>query len=279
MDKYVLIPQQLKLEGTLTESQFYDPGKVDAPTVLMTHTQAYWTKLTEGTLTPREARKTGFPFSPLLVERAVSIAQGTLHNALHALEHGCAINGAGGTHHAFTGHGEGFCILNDFGIAANWLLHEGLVERILIVDLDVHQGNGTAEIFRNEPRVFTFSMHCEANYPMHKETSDLDLALPAYLEDQAYLEKLEEVLPNLLDHFHPDMVFYLAGVDILATDKLGKLSISPQGCAERDRFVIQSCRDRDIPMAISLGGGYSPDIWDIVEAHCQTFRIAQEVWN
>ena len=166
MEKYDLIPEQLNYEGTTISGNYYRPGKLDEETILLTHTRDYWEKLRDGTITPREARKTGFPYSPQLVERGRTIAMGTLQNALLAQEYGLAINGAGGTHHAFTDRGEGFCLLSDIGIAAKWLLDRKLVKKALVVDLDVHQGNGTAQIFQDDPRVFTFSMHCEANYPL-----------------------------------------------------------------------------------------------------------------
>ncbi len=278
MEKYELIPQQLLYEGTLTPANFYQPSILDEDVLLLTHEEAYWRKLQKGLLSPKEIRRTGFPYSPQLIERGRIIAQGTIQNALYAMKWGVAINGAGGTHHAFADRGEGFCIFNDIAIAANWLLQQGLVKQILIVDLDVHQGNGTAAIFQHEPRVFTFSMHCEANYPLHKEHSDLDLGLPVGIADDEYLSLLYHTLPALIDQVQPDIVFYLAGVDILNTDRLGKLNVSRQGCKERDRFVLRSCHHQGLPVVISLGGGYSPQVRDIVDAHCETFRQAQEIW-
>ena len=278
MEKYELIPEQLLYEGTITTGNFYHPEKLEESIILKTHSQEYWTKLKTGALTPKEIRRTGFPFSPALIERGRYIANGTLQNSRLAMTHGVAINGAGGTHHAYADHGEGFCILNDFAIAAIELLDQKEVTKILIVDLDVHQGNGTAAIFQNNPSVFTFSMHCEANYPLKKETSDLDIGLPAGASDNEYLHQLHATLPRLLDHVEPDIVFYLSGVDILATDRLGKLAVSKQGCKERDRFVLESCHKHNLPIVISLGGGYSPQLRDIVDAHCETFRLAQEIW-
>ena len=278
MEKYSLIPEQLLYEGTIREDNLFDPGKLDESIVLLTHEVAYWEKLKYQQISPREERRMGFPLSPQLVQRGLTIASGALRNALFAMEHGVSINGAGGTHHAYAGHGEGFCLLNDIAIAANYLLREHILRNILIVDLDVHQGNGTAHIFRDEARVFTFSMHCEANYPLRKERSDCDIALPAFMDDEAYLRVLENTLPRLLDEVQPDLVFYLAGVDILATDKLGKLNCSRAGCKARDAFVFQACKARKLPVAVALGGGYSPQIKDIVEAHCNTFRLAQEIW-
>jgi acetoin utilization deacetylase AcuC-like enzyme len=190
-----------------------------------------------------------------------------------------ALNIAGGTHHAYRDRGEGFCLLNDFALAAAALLDEGRIERALIVDLDVHQGNGTAKIFENDPRVFTFSMHGAGNYPMHKESSDLDVGLPDGIDDRHYLELLDAHWPRLLDEVEPDMVFYQCGVDILETDKLGRLGVSTAGCAARDRRILERCHTDEVPVVCSMGGGYSPDIWHIVEAHCNTFRIAHELWG
>lgn len=278
MEKYSLIPEQLQYEGTINQFNLYNPGLLDEETILLTHTETYWHKLKKGLLSPKEVRKTGFPFSPLLVKRGRTIAQGTIDNAHYAFEHGIAINGAGGTHHAFTDRGEGFCLLNDIGIAANFLLNSAKIKKALVVDLDVHQGNGTAQIFQNESRVFTFSMHCKDNYPLKKEESDLDLELPAGCDDNFYLKKLHNILPALFDLVEPDIVFYLSGVDVLETDKLGKLGLSIQGCKERDSFVLGQCKKNEVPVAVSLGGGYSPKIRDIIEAHCNTFRLAQEIF-
>ncbi len=278
MEKYDLIPEQLIYEGTITEDNLYRPGRISEATILLTHAAPYWEKLKSGNLSRREIRKTGFPYSAQLVERAVTIPMGTIQNALFAQEYGVAINGAGGTHHAFTDRGEGFCLLNDIAIAANYLLKEGRIQKALVVDLDVHQGNGTAQIMQNEERVFTFSMHCEANYPLHKEESDLDIGLPVGTGDKTYLQTLYRILPNLLDSVKPDLVFYLSGVDILETDKLGKLKVSMRGCKDRDEFVLRTCRARQVPIAISLGGGYSPQLRHIIEAHSEVFRLAQELY-
>ena len=188
------------------------------------------------------------------------------------------MNIAGGTHHSFSDRGEGFCILNDFAIAANYLLKHQLAKKILIVDLDVHQGNGTAEIFRNNKSVFTFSVHGAKNYPVRKEKSNLDIGLPDKTEDKFYLRTIKESLPPLLEKVQPDFIFYLAGVDILETDKLGRLAVSREGCKKRDKFVLELCKKNNIPIAISMGGGYSVKISDIVEAHANTFRMAQNIY-
>ncbi|MDX1913921.1 MAG: histone deacetylase [Saprospiraceae bacterium] len=278
MAKYELLPEQLLWEGTITESHFFHPDLLEEAVALLTHTPEWWSKMNENKLSPKEIRAIGFPINEKFVRRGRHISNGTLQCARFALEHGCAMNIAGGTHHAFADRGEGFCCFNDQAVAANWLLREGLVQKILIVDLDVHQGNGTASIFADEPRVFTFSMHGERNYPTRKEKSDLDIGLPDGIEDAAYLHILRETLPRIADTFQPDFVFYQSGVDILASDKLGRLNISREGCRERDRVVFNFCKKNRLPVVASMGGGYSPRIADIVEAHANTFRVAQELF-
>jgi acetoin utilization deacetylase AcuC-like enzyme len=279
MEKYNLIPEQLLYEGTITAANLFEPEPQSVADILTTHTSEYWEKLRDQTLSAREVRRMGFPLSPALVLRERIINQGTTDCARFALTHGVAMNVSGGTHHAFASHGEGFCLLNDIATAANVLLRDGLAQRILVVDLDVHQGNGTAALMRDEPRVFTFSMHCHGNYPMDKETSDMDVALPPGAGDQLFLETLQQALPRLMAQVQPDFVFYLSGVDVLATDKLGRFAMSRAGCKQRDRIVLETMRKADVPMAISMGGGYSVQIRDIVEAHCNTFRLAVEIFG
>lgn len=278
MEKYELIPMQLLHEGTITNANLFEPKPMSEADILTTHDASYWEKLKNLRLSPREMRRIGFPPSEQLILREITIAQGTLDCARFAFEHGIAMNISGGTHHAFSNLGEGFCLLNDIAIAANVLLRDNLAKRILIVDLDVHQGNGTAQIFANNPNVFTFSMHCQANYPMEKEKSDLDIPLALGTQDEEFLHILSQQLPLLLDRVLPDFIFYLSGVDVLATDKLGRIAMSREGCKLRDQMVLQSCKNANIPMAISMGGGYSPEIKDIVEAHCNTFRLAQALY-
>lgn len=279
MAKYELIPAQLLHQGIVTEAQFMHPKQLEEQWILRTHSPEYWDSLKHLTISAKAARKIGFPMRQELVERGRVIAQGTIDCALHALRYqSVAMNVAGGTHHSFYSHGEGFCVLNDFAIAANYLLDQDLVQKILIVDLDVHQGNGTAKIFEQEPRVFTFSMHGAKNYPLHKEDSDLDIPLEDGLEDAPYLEILQHYLPDLLQSVQPDIVFYLSGVDVLASDKLGRLGMSLQGCQQRDELVFRLCRQAGLPVAVSMGGGYSPRLADIVNAHCNTFRMAQEIY-
>lgn len=278
MIKYELIPEQLIYEGTISENQLFHPKKLSEPTLLLTHDLAYWEKLKNLTLSAKEIRRIGFPLTANLIERGQHIAQGTIDCTYLALQNGCAMNVAGGTHHSFADHGEGFCVLNDFAIAANHLLCKKIVDKILIVDLDVHQGNGTAKLFENNSNVFTFSMHGAMNYPSRKEQSDLDIGLPDKTKDYYYLKTLQKTLPYLIDQVEPDIIFYLSGVDVLETDKLGRLSMSIQGTRERDRFVLELCKKNNIPVAVSMGGGYSQRVALIVEAHANTFRLAQEIF-
>ncbi len=278
MEKYELIPEQLLYEGTVSEANFFHPEALSEELILLTHEAAYWQKLLHLQLSRKEARAIGFPISQRLVHRGRHISQGTIDCAKYAMQYGIAMNVAGGTHHSFTYKGEGFCLLNDIGIAANYLLKEKLAKQILVVDLDVHQGNGTAQIFQNESRVFTFSMHGEKNYPIRKERSDLDIGLPDGTKDDYYLAQLHDTLPKLLEMVQPDFIFYLSGVDILETDKLGRLSMSLQGCKARDRFVLELCKQHHIPVAVSMGGGYSKRVAHIVEAHANTFRLAQGIF-
>lgn len=278
MEKYELIPEQLLYEGTITEESFFHPEALKEETILLTHSKEYWDKLINLTLSAKEIRKVGFPLSKKLVVRGKHISHGTLDCAHYAMKYGVAMNIAGGTHHSFRDRGEGFCLLNDIAIASNQLLKEGRLKKILVVDLDVHQGNGTAKIFENEPRVFTFSMHGEKNYPTKKEKSDLDIGVPDKTEDAYYLGILKETLPRLIDEVQPEFIFYLSGVDVLASDKLGRLNMSIEGCKERDRYVFETCKKNQIPVAVSMGGGYSEKLSTIVEAHANTFRLAQDIY-
>ena len=206
------------------------------------------------------------------------IADGTIKASKYAIKNGIAMNIAGGTHHAYTNRGEAFCMLNDQAIGARFLQKEGLAKRILIVDLDVHQGNGTAQIFKDDPSVFTFSMHGKHNYPFKKEQSDLDIALENNVGDTQYLSILQDTLPKLITNFQPDFIYYLCGVDVIATDKLGKLGLTIDGCKTRDQFVLETCKAKNLPVMCSMGGGYSPDIKTIVDAHANTFRLAQDIY-
>lgn len=278
MEKYDLLPQQLLYEGTCKPENFFEPETPNNKHFFTVHEPEYFFDLLNITLNQKAARKIGFPLSEVLIEREMIIADGTMKASEFALQNGVAMNIAGGTHHAFSNRGEAFCLLNDQAIAAKYLQQNGLVDKILIVDLDVHQGNGTAEIFRNDTSVFTFSMHGKGNYPFEKEKSDLDIALENDTKDDVYLSILKDTLPKLIVQENPDFIYYLCGVDVIETDKLGKLSLTLQGCKERDRFVLQTCFDAQIPVMCSMGGGYSKDINTIVEAHANTYRLAQEIF-
>lgn len=277
MEKYDLLPKQLLHEGTLIAENFFEPERMTEEHILSVHDPEYIGRLFGLQLTDREQRVSGFPHTRELIERESYIMEGTRMCAEYALRTGAAMNIAGGTHHAYTDRGEGFCLMNDQALASRWLLDQGHAERILIIDLDVHQGNGTAEIFRNEPLVFTFSMHGENNYPLKKERSDLDIGLSDGIKDREYLHLLEQSLDTILADFHPDFVFYQSGVDIIETDKLGRLGVSIQGCRERDRIIFNIVKQLSVPVVCSMGGGYSKDIRHIIEAHANTYRSIQEI--
>ncbi len=275
MEKYNLIPEQLLYEGTITSSDLIDPGTPQQALFELAHTSEYLDRLVHLNLSPAEVRRIGFPQSALLVQRELEIMQGTLKAVEFAFQDGVAFNMAGGTHHAFADAGEGFCLLNDLAIAAAvWRKQK----KVMIVDLDVHQGNGTASICQSWPEVFTFSMHCGANFPLRKEESNFDVALPAGTGDSDYLTLLGDHLTRIMNDFEPELVLYQAGVDVLATDKLGKLKLSMEACRRRDDFVLALCKKNKVPLVVTLGGGYSTNIRHIIEAHAQTFRLAQFYW-
>jgi acetoin utilization deacetylase AcuC-like enzyme len=282
MRKYALLKDQILHEGIVTQADLIEPDVMAEDILLNAHDKAYWNRTKRGEWTRQEERRSGFPWSESMIERERVIMQGTLECAEKALESGTvALNIAGGTHHAFADRAEGFCILNDFAIAAKHLLHAGRISRALIVDCDVHQGNGSASILADEPRATTFSIHGASNYPLHKETSDFDVALPDGTSDETYLSLLSAHLDLLLppNGNVPDIVFYQCGVDILETDKLGRLSVSMHGCMERDRLVLERCANLGIPVVCAMGGGYSPDVNTVVQAHVNTFRVALDTWT
>lgn len=279
MAKYELIPEQLLYEGTITKENLFAPQAAKDEVVLLTHDKAYIDKLKHQTLSASEQRKIGFPQSPQLTAREWIIVQGTIDCCHYAFENGVALNVAGGTHHAFADRGEGFCLLNDFAVASNYLLQQKLASKIIIIDLDVHQGNGTAKLFQNKESVFTFSMHGKNNYPFKKEKSDLDIELPDGIQDEDYLSKLSDTLPELINSIQPDFAFFLSGVDILGTDKFGKLKISIEGCKKRDEIVFSLLSQKNVPCVVAMGGGYSPQLKTIVEAHSNTFRLAKDMYR
>lgn len=278
MDKYELLPLQLLREGIAGETDFFSPEPVAVQAVYAVHDRHYIDRFLQGELSAKEMRRIGFAQTPLLVERELRITNGTLQGAVMALQTGLAFNIAGGTHHAGFAQGEGFCIINDQAVAAQYLLDQNLAEKILIIDLDVHQGNGTANIFAGHPQVFTFSIHGKNNYPFRKETSDLDIGLEDKTNDATYLRTLTEVLPGLLDQVRPDFIFYQAGVDILHTDKIGRMGCTLTGCRLRDELVFKLAKSRNIPMQCSMGGGYSPQLKTILEAHANTYRAANLIF-
>ena len=279
MVKYELIPEQLLREGTCTKENFFIPKILSEDDALKTHDKSYYNRLCNLNLTKKEERPIGFPMSKELVYRERRIARGTIECCDFSLKYGVSLNIAGGTHHAFYDRGEAFCMLNDQAIAANVLLANGRgIDKILIIDLDVHQGNGTASIFNNSSDVFTLSFHGKNNYPFRKERSDLDIEFDDGTDDDFYLKKLKKHLPEVIEKFEPNFIFYLSGVDVLSNDKLGKLGLSLRGCKERDRFVLDICKKNKIPLQISMGGGYSSNLKDIIEAHSNTFRLAQELF-
>lgn len=278
MIKYELLPEQLLYEGTIRDENFFHPDQLKRSEILLTHHKEYLDKLESQNLSKKEERKIGFPVNEKLVDRGKYIACGTFQCSLFAIKNGISMNIAGGTHHAYPDHGGGFCVFNDISIASKLLLEKALVSKILIVDLDVHQGDANAFIFKDDARVFTFSMHGENNYPLRKQVSDLDIGLPDRTDDLNYLKTLYKQLPILIDRVKPDIIFYQAGVDILETDKLGRLSISSEGCKKRDQFVFREAKMHGIPVVVTMGGGYSHKLSDIVNAHANTFREAQNIY-
>jgi acetoin utilization deacetylase AcuC-like enzyme len=278
MEKYELLPGQLIYEGVVDSSNFFEPEPLAEKWILNTHCASYWDKLQSLTLSKSEIRATGFPLSKSLVDREIVIAGGSIQAAHFAMEYGIAMNIAGGTHHAFYDHGEGFCLLNDIAITANYLLDQKLATKVLVIDLDVHQGNGTASLFENSSEVFTFSMHGAKNYPHRKEKSTLDCGLPDGIDDKAYLDLLSDNLSFIRKRFLADFIIYQCGVDVLETDKLGRLGLTLSGVRQRDQLVLNFAREFETPLICCMGGGYSPQVSKIVDAHSQVYRLAQELF-
>ncbi len=278
MQKFRLLQEMLIADGVAERSQFHAPERPPIAWIEQVHTPEYVRAYCTGTLDAKAQRRIGLPWSPALVNRTCVAVGGTVLTAKLALECGLACNTAGGTHHAFPSYGSGFCIFNDLAIAARVIQHLGLAQKILIVDLDVHQGDGTALIFQNDASVFTFSMHCEVNFPGTKQTSDLDVALPEGMEDAAYLQTLAAHLPDLLDRVKPDLVLYDAGVDVHLGDRLGKLALSDRGVFCREMQVLGTCVGQGYPVACVIGGGYAEDIEALVYRHSLLHRAASEVY-
>jgi len=279
IQKYRMVRELLLAEGSLSPEQLLEPTLVAPTDVRLVHTEDYWQGLTSGTLPDTIIRRMGLPWSEALVRRSRASVQGTLTAARIAIRDRVAVNLAGGTHHAFPDRGEGYCVLNDIAIAIRCLQRDAWMQRMAILDCDVHQGNGTAAIFAKDPDVYTFSIHGANNYPLIKVPGSLDIALPDGTGDEEYLRALEPVISKILIDFRPGLVFYLAGVDPHERDRLGRLRLTHEGLCRRDEFVLRACRDAGIPVVVTLGGGYGRDIQDTVEAHCNTVRTARAVFD
>jgi acetoin utilization deacetylase AcuC-like enzyme len=276
--KFELVRDRLLSEGTLVESELSEPDMASVDDLLLVHSEEYIRRLQSGELTAKEVRKLGLPWSRSLVRRSFHAISGTISAARHCLLSGIASNLAGGTHHAYPDRGEGFCVLNDVAVAIRVLQRDGLAQRFLIIDLDVHQGDGTAFIFRESPEVFTFSMHGAKNYPLFKQTSSLDIELPDDTGDEEFLATLEHALDRVRMH-DPDMIFYLAGADPYENDKLGRLGLSIEGLMRRDEMVLRFAREAGVPVVTTMSGGYAADINDTVEIHCNTIRAVKAIFG
>ncbi len=279
MPKFRLLYELLLHDGVAQKEQFHTPSRPPQEFIELVHTAEYVQAYCEGTLDAKAQRRIGLPWSPALVNRTCVAVGGTIFTAQLALQNGLACNTAGGTHHAFPSYGSGFCIFNDLAIAARVLQKLNLVQKILIVDLDVHQGDGTAFIFQEDDSVFTFSMHCEVNFPGTKQKSDLDVPLPVGMEDDAYLQALAKYLPDLLSYVNPDLVFYDAGVDPHIGDSLGKLALTDTGIFRREMQVLSTCVAAGYPTACVIGGGYADDMKSLVRRHSLVHRAASEVYH
>ena len=277
MGKFAALREILERDGLISPADVVEPGEASWEELALVHTPAYLYKLRHGTLDRAEVRRLGLPWSPALVRRSRLAVRGTVNAAWMALEDGVAANLAGGTHHAFPDHGEGFCVLNDVGVAVRMLRRGGWIRRVLVVDLDVHQGNGTAAVFAADPDTFTFSMHGEGNYPFREMPSDLDMGLPDGTGDDEYEEALLRFLPEALARARPDLVFYLGGVDVLAGDRFGRLALTRAGLERRDRIVIGTIRGEGLPLALLLSGGYAATPELTAELHAVAHRTAREI--
>ena len=274
MPKYQLLHQRVRDFNLVPPEDLLEaPAAVDED-ILRVHLPEYWEKVTAGTLSEKEIRRMGFPWSPGLVERTRRSVGGTIAASRAALQEGFAANLAGGTHHAYPDHGEGYCVLNDVAIAAQAMQAEGRAAQVVIIDCDVHQGNGTAAIFAGNPTVYTFSMHGARNFPFHKEASSLDIALPDGCDDACFLEALINGLDTVMGAFQADLGIYIAGADPYYDDRLGKLALTKPGLLERDRLVFERCQDEGLPLAIVMGGGYARHVEDTVDIQFQTIRLA-----
>ena len=274
MTKYSMLRERVAQDGICGPGELLAPRAVTDEEILRAHDPQYLKRVAEGDLTDKEVRRIGFPWSKRMVERSRRASGGTVGACLAALEEGFAANLAGGTHHAFSDRGEGYCVFNDSAIAARAVQAAGHVERVVVLDTDVHQGNGTAEILRGDPTVFTYSIHGAKNFPFHKEESDLDAPLPDGTGDTEFLATLEKSLETALDAADAGLAIYLAGADPFEGDRLGRLSVTKKGLAERDRLVLEACLDRGIPVAVTMAGGYAHRVEDTVDVHLQSIRRA-----
>jgi len=274
MVKYSMLRERVARDGICGPGELLTPRAVTEEEILRAHSPDYLERVVSGTLTDKEMRRIGFPWSEKMVERSRRASGGTLGACLAALDEGFAANLAGGTHHAFSDRGEGYCVFNDSAIAARAVQAVGLVERVVVIDTDVHQGNGTAEILQGDPTVFTFSIHGAKNFPFHKEESDLDAPLPDGAGDTEFLATLEDNLEAALGAADASLAIYLAGADPFEGDRLGRLSVTKSGLAERDRIVLEMCRERGIPVALTMAGGYANEVEDTVDVHFQSVRTA-----
>ena len=277
MVKYSMLRERVEAARICDPGELRVPEAVTDREILRAHDKGYLERVVDGTVSKKEMRRIGFPWSEEMVERSRRASGGTLGACRAALEEGFAANLAGGTHHAFADRGEGYCVFNDSAITARALQSEGLVERVVLIDTDVHQGNGSAAILQGDSSVFTFSIHGAKNFPFHKEESDLDAALPDGAEDTAFLEALGSSLEKALDASGAQLAIYLAGADPFEGDRLGRLSVSKEGLAERDRMVLETCRGRDIPVALTMAGGYANEISHTVDVHFQSIMKAAEL--
>jgi acetoin utilization deacetylase AcuC-like enzyme len=279
MRKYALLREQMVAQGIIAPENLLTPDAATDEQILRAHNADYLARVTRGELTRQEVRRIGFPWSPEMVERSRRSSGATMAACRAALHEGVAVNLAGGTHHAFRDHGEGFCVFNDSAIAARAMQAEGHARRVVILDCDVHQGNGTAAILAGDSTVFTFSIHGANNFPFHKERSDLDIELPDGTGDRDYLAMLEEGVQRALGLANADLAIYLAGADPYAGDRLGKMALTMAGLAQRDRLVLEMCSEARLPVAVTMAGGYAKDVEDIVAIHVQTVRTAAELWG
>ena len=274
MAKYSMLRERVAADGICGPGELRTPRAVTGEEILRAHAPSYLERVVSGSLTDKEIRRIGFPWSERIVGRSRRASGGTLGACLAALEEGFAANIAGGTHHAFSGRGEGYCVFNDSAIAARAVQAAGLAARVVVIDTDVHQGNGTAQILRGDATVFTFSIHGAKNFPFHKEDSDLDAPLPDGADDSEFLTTLERGLETALEAADADLAIYLAGADPFEGDRLGRLSVTKPGLAERDRMVLEACRDRGIPVAVTMAGGYARNVEDTVDVHFQSIKRA-----